>query len=234
MLPLSLAGPLKQGTDKFWNSFWSILHHSPISLSENSLKQLENISSPTTHLTVLSKSLSSAWKCSLAPRSQRWQVIYYFVFQSFTSVSIWVAYFLLTNEKLNHQFLSRWWHGVMIFKTKPRRSDVIVRRGRSGGDKSEPGCTILVRPMYLPRWTSVCGKTFPTDRWKTYIERFIILYFTNQLISSDKTHILFIKFRWMTLDVRSWEEKDLLANITSFVWFQHLRHSSCFMSIDFS
>lgn len=150
MPPLSLVSPLKQGTDKFWNSFWSILHHSPIPLSENSFKQLENISSTTTHLTLLSKSLSSTCKCSLAPHSQRWQVIYYFVFHSFTSVSIWVAYFLSTNEKLNHQFLSFWWHGVMILK-QPRRSDVIVRRSRCGGDKSEPGCTILVKPMYLPR-----------------------------------------------------------------------------------
>lgn len=38
----------------------------------------------------------------------------------------------------------------------------------------------------------------------------------------------------MTSDVSSWEEKDLLANIASFVRIQHLGHSSCFMSIDFS
>lgn len=37
-----------------------------------------------------------------------------------------------------------------------------------------------------------------------------------------------------TSDVSSWEEKALLANIASFVRFQRLGHSSCFMSIDFS
>lgn len=135
---LSLASPLKQGTGKFWNSFWSILHSSPISLSENSFTHLENISSTTTHLTLLSKSLGSTSKCSLALHSQRWQVIYYFVFHSFTPVSVWIAYFLSTNEKLNlHDFfLSFWWHTVMLKKRKPRRNDVILRTDRHESDRS--------------------------------------------------------------------------------------------------
>lgn len=97
----------------FWNSFWSVLHSSSISLSENSVPQLENISSTTTHLTLLSNCPAPHVTVLWLFTSQWWQVIYYFVFHPFTPVSIRVAYFL----KSNHQLLFFQWHRVMFLKS---------------------------------------------------------------------------------------------------------------------